>query len=101
MFEFDSRRRPLEDYEEPDEPEHDGPEYDGFDDGYGGDGYGEPGVDTVPCPACGADVYEDALRCAVCGDYITHGASPWAGRSPLWVALGLAGILAVIAALTL
>jgi len=35
----------------------------------------EPGddesPDTVPCPSCGADVYEDADRCPACGDYVT------------------------------
>jgi len=55
---------------------------------------------TVPCPACGAEVYEDAVRCPVCGDYITHDTSLWSGRPGWWVLLGLLGVLALIGVLT-
>jgi len=30
---------------------------------------GESG--TVPCPACGAEIYEHADRCPYCGQYVT------------------------------
>ncbi len=71
---------------------------------YDSDFYDQPGddeleTDVVDCPACGAEVYEDAIRCPVCGEYITHSSSVWAGRSPWWIALGLAGVIAVIFAL--
>ena len=29
--------------------------------------------DTVPCPNCGSDIYEDAEQCPICSEYITHG----------------------------
>ncbi len=53
--------------------------------------------ETVPCPHCGADVYEDAVECPVCGQYITPGSRDlWVGRSAWWVLLGLLGIGAVL-----
>jgi hypothetical protein len=56
-------------------------------------------VETLPCPNCGAAVYEESARCPECGHYITHDTGALSGR-PLWfVLLGLAGIIAVIAAL--
>ena len=56
-------------------------------------------TDVVPCPECGADVYEDADQCPSCGHYILPDTSPWSGKPLLWVVLGLAGIAAVIGAL--
>lgn len=56
---------------------------------------------TQPCPACGADVYEDAEQCPVCGEYITWRTGDiWAGRSIGWIVLGLLGILATILVLS-
>jgi hypothetical protein len=55
---------------------------------------------TVPCPSCGADVYEDSEQCPVCGDYIVHSASMWDGKPLWWVVLGVLGIAATIAVLT-
>lgn len=53
--------------------------------------------ETRPCPACGADVYEDSPRCPICGEYITHSrSSTWAGRPVWYVLLGLLGIIAVV-----
>ena len=49
------------------------------------------------CPKCGADIYEDAVRCPLCGEYVTHSTSVWSERPAWWRVLGLAGILAVIA----
>lgn len=58
----------------------------------------EDDTDVVDCPSCGAEVYEDAVRCPVCGEYVSlsSGANAWAGRSTWWIALGLAGVIAVI-----
>lgn len=36
--------------------------------------------ETVPCPACGSEVYEDAEQCSICGEYIIHNS----GINPLW-----------------
>lgn len=52
--------------------------------------------ETVRCAQCGAEVYEDAVRCPACGTYITHRSSVWSGRPVWWIVLGLLGILAVI-----
>ncbi len=39
---------------------------------------------TIPCPACGAEVYEDAPQCPSCGEYIVDGKpGPWA-KQPKW-----------------
>ncbi len=83
---------PLEEFEYPDEPDQDNDfdQDEEFDDS-----------DTIPCPECGEDIYEDSPACPYCGHYITSTASTWSGRSSLWLGIGLAGILAVIAALVL
>ncbi len=54
---------------------------------------------TSECPKCGADVYEDAVRCPLCGEYITHGRSAWDGKPVWWKLLGWAGVLAVLGTL--
>ena len=51
---------------------------------------------TVSCPECGAEVYEDAVRCPVCGNYITHHGHIWSGRPSWWILLGLLGIISAI-----
>ncbi len=55
---------------------------------------------TVTCPECGADVYEDAEQCPVCGAWIVPSNSPMAGRPTWFVLLGLLGIVAVVIALS-
>jgi hypothetical protein len=57
--------------------------------------------ETVPCPACGAEVYEDADQCPACGEYITADTRIWSGKPTWWIILGVLGILAVMAALLL
>lgn len=57
----------------------------------------EDELDTLPCPACGRQIYEEADVCPFCGEYVTHSTSVLAGK-PLWfVALAILGIVAVIA----
>ena len=51
---------------------------------------------TVACPQCGAEIYEDAVRCPVCENYVTHGGHILSGRPLWWILLGLAGIVAVL-----
>jgi hypothetical protein len=65
------------------------------------DDYDEDAAVTLPCPACGAQVDEQSPRCPHCGNYITHDASIWSGRSIWWIALGVLGIIAVILALSI
>ncbi len=58
--------------------------------------------ETVPCPECGTEVYEDAFQCPVCGSYLSSQSSnPWSGRSLWWILLGLLGTGALIYALTM
>ena len=54
---------------------------------------------TCPCPECGAVVYEDAVQCPVCGNYITHQTNVWLGRPAWWIVLGVLGVAAAIAML--
>jgi hypothetical protein len=41
--------------------------------------------ETVPCPHCGAAVYEDAERCPRCENYLSREEAP--STVPLWVKL--------------
>lgn len=56
-------------------------------------------AETVPCPACGTDVYEEADQCPACGEYVVLADSAWGGKPVWWVLAGLAGIVAVIVTL--
>ncbi|MEZ6098922.1 MAG: hypothetical protein R3E01_08125 [Pirellulaceae bacterium] len=55
--------------------------------------------DTTECGHCRAEIYEDSVRCPICGEYVTSDTSPWRGRPVWWIVLGAAGILAVIVTL--
>jgi hypothetical protein len=57
--------------------------------------------DTVPCPACGSDVFEDAERCPICGEYITRETSAWSGRPWWWIVLGAVGVVALVYSLVM
>jgi hypothetical protein len=71
--------------------------------------YDEPGeeeddeesVDLLPCPECGAEVYEEAERCPACGNYIVHESSVWSGRPFWWILLGGLGMLLAVLGLLL
>ncbi|WP_169976931.1 zinc-ribbon domain-containing protein [Tautonia rosea] len=54
---------------------------------------------VLPCPSCGAEVYEDAEQCPHCGEFIVRRLRVWEGRPWWWVAMGLLGIGAMIWAL--
>ena len=90
---FDEPENELEDNEYPDEDDFD-------DDDFNDDDFNDDeSTETVPCPECGAEVYEDAVCCPVCGTYITADNSIWSGRPGWWILLGLLGILAVVVVL--
>ena len=55
---------------------------------------------VIPCSACGADVYEDAEWCPICGEYIVHRTDAWQQKPTWWVVLGLAGIIATVIVLS-
>jgi predicted nucleic acid-binding Zn ribbon protein len=72
--------RPLEEWEYPDPDDAD-----------------DEKTCTQECPMCGADVYEDAVQCPLCGEYmVARGRRAWEGRPLWWIVLGLLGIMAVI-----
>jgi ribosomal protein S27AE len=51
---------------------------------------------TRECPQCGADVYEDAEQCPLCGEWFTRRLTAWQGK-PTWrIILGLLGMGAVL-----
>jgi hypothetical protein len=55
--------------------------------------------ETVVCPSCGEQIYEEAEQCPHCHEYVTHSTSVLAGK-PIWfVALAVLGVVAVIVAL--
>ena len=55
-------------------------------------------AEVLPCPACGAEVYEEAERCPECDEYIVPGSgrNVFLGRPLWWVILGLLGTIALI-----
>lgn len=82
-----------------------------FDEEDWGEDYGtdsDAEVDTVPCPECGAEVYEEAEACPACGyfmlpaDRLGKNAGWWTFRGaishwpPLLIALALLGSLATV-----
>lgn len=55
---------------------------------------------TIDCPSCGAEIYEEAPQCPVCGEYVVRGSSGiWQGKSPAYIVLAALGIAAVILSL--
>jgi hypothetical protein len=65
--------------------------------------YPDPDEDhsqTVPCRACGEEIYDDAPQCHYCGDYGLPASDPWSQRPLWWIWLGLLGIAAAVASLT-
>jgi endogenous inhibitor of DNA gyrase (YacG/DUF329 family) len=50
--------------------------------------------ETVPCPYCGAEVYEDAERCPHCESYISREDAP--ARKPWWIAWGVFVCLLIV-----
>jgi len=51
---------------------------------------------TIPCPNCGAEIYEESPQCPVCGEYVTRRSGRvWDGKPYWYILLGLCGIIAV------
>jgi len=55
--------------------------------------------ETAPCPLCGAEIYDDAVQCPACGQYVPADTSVWSGRPLWWILLGFLGIVLLIVAL--
>ena len=75
----------LDDFEYPDE----------------NDGLDDDGAETLPCPECGSQIYEEAEQCPICGAYVTFDRALWTNRPWWWILLGLLGMAAVVAGLVL
>ena len=81
-------------YDEPDDELADDefPDEDDFED----DDLDEEDSLTIVCRECGSEIYEDAVQCPVCGNYVVHDTSAWTGRPLWWLLLGLLGVVATI-----
>ena len=77
---------PFRDDDREDLDDREFPEPDSNDNGF---------AETVPCPSCRAQVYEEAERCPRCGTYILREDLP--GRRPWWFVI--AALLCLIVAL--
>ncbi len=87
-----------------DDDDDENPDADDQDDDFDADDDEETSV--VPCPSCGADVYEEADRCPHCGSFIDPTAAPrrdkpgwWVGLSRVsvvWLVLSLSGLLTLV-----
>lgn len=69
---------------------------DTYDDDFDDD---ESPVDVIACPQCGAEIYEESVSCPHCGEYITDNSHPLSGRPWWWIALGVLGVVALLASL--
>jgi len=63
------------------------------------DEFGGDETPTAACPACGAEVYEDADRCPACGQYITPGGGAGSMKRWWWIALVLAALALIVYAM--
>lgn len=61
--------------------------------------YADDGPPTVPCPHCGADIFEDAEQCPKCGRYMSREDQP-GGKSGAWWVLVVLALAAVAAWVT-
>jgi predicted nucleic acid-binding Zn ribbon protein len=51
---------------------------------------------TDECPYCGRGIYDDAVQCPHCGNYVSKEDAP-RQRMPLWIIIGI--VLAFLAVL--
>lgn len=56
----------------------------------------DPDGDVLPCPYCGASIYDDAVQCPKCGEYLSREerSSP---TQPKWILVTAAILLAALA----
>jgi hypothetical protein len=51
---------------------------------------------TIPCPHCGAEVFDDAEQCPSCGSWFVRDRRPLTGRPSWFVVLGFVGVLVAV-----
>jgi hypothetical protein len=57
-------------------------------------------TNSIPCPECGGEVYEEADACPHCGYFLEDAAvDPMLGKPWWFVVLGILGIIATVFAL--
>ena len=72
---------------------------DAYDDEFDDDYDDSDDAETVPCPECGTEIYEESVACPVCGAYVTYSSHSLTNWPRVFVWLGLIGSAAVIWAL--
>ena len=55
---------------------------------------------SMPCPVCGAEIYDDVAMCPQCGEYLLESHRSFWGNKPKWL-VRLAIIFAILAAIGL
>lgn len=50
--------------------------------------------DLLPCPHCGAAIYEQSEKCPKCGEYVDPDAAD-RGSKPIWIVMTLLMLIAV------
>ncbi|HUU83671.1 MAG TPA: hypothetical protein VM243_09225 [Phycisphaerae bacterium] len=53
-------------------------------------------ADQLPCPSCGAMVYDDTDRCPHCGDWIMPLSASAGSRSGIWIVAALLAIIGLL-----
>ncbi len=56
-----------------------------------------PESEMLPCPSCGAEVYEETQRCPHCGDWIMPLAGSTRRKRRVWIIAALLAIIAILA----
>lgn len=74
-------------YRDDEDEEFDGDEY--------SDDSDDEDNDTITCPYCGEAVYEDAVRCPKCENYLSREDAPT--RTPLWIVVTAVVCLVIVA----
>ena len=65
-----------------------------YDDEYMGDSDESQSYGVLPCPDCGAEIFDDAVQCPHCGWYVTWDTP--GGRSTRWDWLIKVGLILIV-----
>ena len=53
--------------------------------------------EVLPCPSCGAEVYEETQRCPHCGEWIMPLATSARRKSRWWIIAAVLALIAIMA----